>query len=95
MSAEADTTVRAHAIVSGRVQRVYFRASTAHEARALGLSGWVRNAGDEVEAVFEGARPAVERMLRWCSEGPPGAAVDHVAVRWEEPEGLTGFGIRS
>mgnify|MGYP001024424125 CR=1 FL=1 len=88
-------TVRAHVVVSGRVQGVYFRASAAEEARALGLAGWVRNAGDDVEAVFEGPRPAVERMIEWCHTGPAHASVERVEVEWGEPEGLTGFGIRS
>ncbi|MGB4441135.1 MAG: acylphosphatase [Coriobacteriia bacterium] len=87
-------TVRAHVVVGGRVQRVYFRQSTAHEARALGLAGWVRNAGDDVEAVFEGPRPSVERIVGWCHTGPAHARVEHVEVEWGEPEGLTGFGIR-
>ncbi len=87
-------TVRAHVIVSGRVQGVYFRASAAEEARALGLAGWVRNAGHDVEAVFEGPHPAVERMIEWCHEGPPRANVARVEVQWGEPEGLAGFGVR-
>ena len=85
---------RAHVIVSGRVQGVYYRASAAEEARALGLTGWVRNAGADVEAAFEGERPAVERMVAWCHEGPPRAHVTHVDVTWEEPEGLERFSIR-
>ena len=92
--AAGDDSVRAHVIVSGRVQGVYFRASTADQARTLGLSGWVRNAGDDVEAVFEGPRRAVERAIEWCHAGPPRAAVERVEVTWAEPEGLTGFGIR-
>jgi acylphosphatase len=92
--ASGDDSVRAHVIVSGRVQRVYFRASAANEARALGLAGWVRNAGNDVEAVFEGPRPAVERAIEWCRSGPPRANVERVDVEWGEPDGLTGFGVR-
>ena len=87
-------TERAHVRVTGRVQGVYFRASTAETARDLGLAGWVRNAGDDVEAVFEGPRAVVERAIAWCHEGPRHAAVECVDVTWEEPEGLTGFGVR-
>ena len=43
-----DEMVRAHVRVTGRVQGVWFRRSTAEEARSLGLAGWVRNAGDDV-----------------------------------------------
>lgn len=88
-------TVRARVVVTGRVQGVFFRATTAEEARALGLAGWVRNIGDDVEAVFEGSRAPVERMLAWVHEGPPNASVKHVRTEWETPEGLSGFGVRS
>lgn len=87
-------SVRAHVTIVGRVQRVYFCAETQTQALALGLTGWVRNHGDDVEAVFEGTREAVTRMAEWCHEGPPRAAVDHVDIEWEQPEGLTGFEIR-
>ncbi|MBN2248552.1 MAG: acylphosphatase [Coriobacteriia bacterium] len=86
--------VRAHLSISGLVQGVYFRASTAEAARAMGVSGWVRNTRDGVEAVFEGPRPAVDRAIAWCHKGPPAAAVERVDTIWEEPEGLRGFSIR-
>lgn len=87
--------VRADVRVSGRVQGVFFRARTAEEARTAGVTGWVRNAGDDVEAAFEGPPPAVEGMVAWVHVGPPRAAVDHVDVQWGVPEGLAGFQIRS
>lgn len=65
-----------HVYISGRVQGVFFRASTQRAAKALGLSGWVRNLPDgSVEAVFEGERSNVDEMLRWCKKGPPGSTV--------------------
>lgn len=87
-------TVRAHVRISGIVQGVYFRANTEEEARAWGVSGWVRNAGDSVEAVFEGPPHAVETVVAWCHEGPRRAYVETVDVDWEQPEGLEGFSIR-
>jgi acylphosphatase len=85
---------RAGVTVFGRVQGVFFRASCARLARELGLSGWIRNApGGGVEAVFEGADAAVDRMVAWCREGPPSARVDRVEVREEPPTGETGFRI--
>lgn len=87
-------TVRAHVLISGRVQGVYFRGTTAEEARALGLAGWVRNIGEDVEAVFEGSRSRVEQMVEWCHHGPERAAVAGVETRWEEAEGITGFRVR-
>lgn len=80
--------VRAHVRVEGRVQGVWFRASTREVAEGLRLAGWVRNLpGGEVEAAFEGPREAVEEAVAWCGEGPPGARVDRCAVSWEPPVG--------
>ena len=56
--------------VSGRVQGVWFRGTCQEQARAFGVTGWVRNAYDgRVEAVFEGPPAAVDRMVAWCHEG--------------------------
>lgn len=85
--------VRAHVVASGRVQGVFFRAEMQREAIAHGVAGWVRNSGDDVEAVLEGALTPVEKMIRWCHDGSPRSAVEHVSTRWEEPEGLIGFDI--
>ena len=74
---------RLHVLIKGRVQGVFFRAATRDEARAWDLAGWVRNLADgRVEALFEGERPALEKMLAWCRQGPPYAYVDHVEVDW-------------
>jgi acylphosphatase len=75
--------VRAHLTIRGRVQGVYFRASTAYEAQNLGLTGWVRNCADgSVEAVAEGDRDKVEELVAWCRRGPRGARVEVVQVEW-------------
>lgn len=77
--------VRAHVFVSGRVQNVNFRAYTRDEAKRAGLDGWVKNHGDgRVEAVFEGTRGAVQRLVSWCYSGPTSAEVEHVDVTWED-----------
>ena len=86
---------RAHVLVRGRVQGVFFRSDTRDRARSLGLSGWVRNNPDgTVEAVFEGPSERVESMVRWCGRGPRDAQVAGVDVRWEEPSGEKGFSVR-
>lgn len=89
-------TIRAHVLVLGRVQGVGFRAAAWEEARALGLAGWVRNRPDGgVELLAEGEEAAVERLVRWCHDGPAGARVTDVEVRREEARGaLGGFSIR-
>jgi acylphosphatase len=87
---------RVHLVVSGRVQGVAFRASTADTARRLGLRGWVRNRPDgRVEAEAEGDRAQVEALVAWCRRGPPAARVLDLEVTWGEPRGdLAGFEIR-
>ena len=86
---------RAHVFVSGRVQGVFFRATTRDTAREQGVDGWVRNLDDgRVEAVFEGAKDTVEAMVEFCHEGSPQARVEDVVVEYEEPTGLDGFEIR-
>ena len=86
---------RARVIVSGRVQGVWFRASTQETAQRLGLCGWVRNlASGDLEAVFEGPRPAVEKAVAWCRRGPPAARVDDCNLTWEVPKGEPPFAIR-
>jgi acylphosphatase len=95
--AEGDlAAARAHVRVFGRVQGVGFRYWAADEARRRGLRGWVRNLDSGgLEAIFQGARGAVEDMLRWCHEGPDGAYVRDVRVAWDEPlEPFSGFEIR-
>lgn len=72
---------RVRAIVSGRVQGVSYRASTASEARRLGVVGWVRNRNDgTVELEAEGPDDRVARLLTWCASGPPAARVEQVAT---------------
>jgi acylphosphatase len=78
---------RAHVWVSGRVQGVYFRAYAEDEAAFRKIGGWIRNAPDgRVEAVFEGDRPSVEDMIRWCHRGSPASHVKDVEVSWEVPQ---------
>ena len=86
---------RAHLIIRGRVQGVWFRDSTRTKARELGLSGWVRNLPDgSVEAVAEGPRVIIEKLVGWLHRGPPLARVSGVEIDWETPRGgLAGFDI--
>lgn len=73
--------VRAQVMVSGTVQGVFFRHNTRKHAEKNGVYGWVRNLYDgRVEAVFEGEKENVERMIEFCKRGPPGAEVTSVQV---------------
>jgi acylphosphatase len=86
---------RAHVYVSGKVQGVYFRATTREEAREHGVDGWVRNLDDgRVEAVFEGPKEDVESLIEFCHGGSKAARVDDVEVSYEEPQGEDGFRVR-
>lgn len=79
---------RARVFVRGRVQGVNFRYYTQLEASKSGVKGWVRNLMDgRLEAVFEGEREAVERMIGWIQSGPSAAQVEDVVVEWEAPTG--------
>ena len=81
-------TVRAHAVVSGRVQMVGFRAFAQRRAGELGLRGTVRNRPDgTLECVCEGPRDAVERMVALLERGPSAARVDHVQVEYSTANG--------
>jgi acylphosphatase len=63
-------------------------------ATSRGVAGWVRNNRDgTLEAVLEGEADGVEALIEFCREGPRGAAVEHVDISEEEPEGEVGFAI--
>jgi len=65
-------TKRYHLLVSGRVQGVGYRYFTRDSARALGLSGWVRNVrGGGVEVEVEGCRGVIDRFIEELRQGPP------------------------
>jgi acylphosphatase len=93
---DAGAAKRLHARVTGRVQGVGFRATTIDVARRVNLSGWVRNLfTGEVELEAEGKPEALEELVVFLHQGPPGARVDGVAVSWLEPIGLgRPFGMR-
>jgi len=77
-----------HVIISGKVQGVWYRASTKKMATTLGLSGWVKNRSDGgVEALFEGEEDVVQRMIAWCKQGPPLAQVTEVKIMNKQPTG--------
>ena len=67
--------------VSGRVQGVYYRASTRDRARALGITGYARNLADgRVEVLACGEPEAVETLCRWLWQGSPASQVTTVEV---------------
>ncbi len=84
------------AVVRGRVQGVFYRASLRREAEARGLAGWVRNRPEgTVEFRVEGDADAVAALLVWAERGPPHAEVAGLRVSEVEPDpAARGFAIR-
>lgn len=90
------TKIRAQVVIYGRVTMVGLRAAATAQATKLGLTGWVRNVKDSVpffggsgcvEAVFEGPKNQVEKMIEWCQRGPILAKIEKCEVSWENPTG--------
>ena len=82
-------------LIFGQVQGVGYRASTVQQAKQLVIQGWVSNRADgSVEAIFEGEKTAVEKMIQWCHRGPAAASVEEVKVKPTEHKGLQGFAIK-
>ena len=81
-----------HLVITGRVQGVGYRDWMVAQARAMGLSGWVRNLPDgSVEALVAGDTPAVEEMLRKCRRGPSLAMVVSITEDLVEVPEEVGF----
>lgn len=80
--------------VTGKVQGVFFRASTREEAQRLGLRGWVRNEPDgTVRIEAEGDEQALDQLVAWCQHGPAQAQVNDVTVQAGEVEHCAGFRV--
>lgn len=87
-------TVAIEALISGRVQGVWYRNWTEEEATRRGLSGWVRNNPDgTVSALFAGRLEQVEDMLAACRSGPLAARVDAITTAEAEPPAEAGFRV--
>lgn len=88
-------SVTRRAIITGRVQGVFFRDGARRQALALGVSGWARNRSDDsVEVLAQGYTAAVEALLAWCEDGPPRANVETISIEEAPPIGLTTFEVR-
>ena len=95
--AEAVINRRLHAVVRGRVQMVGFRYFAVDRARALGLTGWVRNGedGQTVEVMAEGPETALRQLEESLRAGPSAARIEAVDTEWsDEIEGFEGFNAR-
>lgn len=83
------------AVVSGKVQGVWYRQSTLEQAASQGVHGWVRNLPDgRVEAWLEGEEAPVREVARWLEQGPARAEVAGVDLQQMEPQGFAEFEVR-
>jgi acylphosphatase len=80
-------TIARRILVHGSVQGVFYRAWTVETARALGITGWVRNRADgTVELLAMGTDAAVNALVQHLHQGPPAARVERVEVAEAEAE---------
>ena len=87
-------TIARHVRITGRVQGVFFRQWTVEQARALGVTGWVRNCADgSVDAHVEGEEEAVERLVKALHRGPAAARVEDVSIDEVATEGFDRFQV--
>ena len=86
MDSRASPAAARRVRVRGRVQGVWFRASTAERAAALGLRGRAENLPDGSVLVHAaGAADALDALVEWLHHGPPMARVDAVEVEAIDP----------
>ena len=92
----ADEMNRVELRIHGRVQGVFYRATTREKARELGVDGWVQNLADgTVRAVAEGDEARLKELVDWAHEGSPAAQVEAVDVEWGDAAGdFTDFQIK-
>jgi acylphosphatase len=81
--------------VRGKVQGVFYRASTKDKAEELGVKGFVENIPDgSVYLEAEAEQHLLDELVQWCKRGPQGAAVDNVEVNEGEVMNYDRFEIR-
>jgi acylphosphatase len=80
--------IRAHVLVFGKVQGVFYRQGAKEKAKDLGVFGWVKNLNDgSVEAVFEGEKESVKKMLQWAKTGTFSSAVKDIKMEFAPYKG--------
>ncbi|MFH0987715.1 MAG: acylphosphatase [Patescibacteria group bacterium] len=88
--------IRAHIWASGVVQGVFLRENAGRRAGELLIFGWIRNLPDgRVEAIFEGGKDSVEKIIEWLRQGPDSAVVEELEVKWgENRDEFSDFSVR-
>lgn len=81
-------------IVEGKVQGVFYRATTREVAEKIGVKGWVRNREDgSVEIMASGSEAQLKEFIDWCRKGPKRAEVSNVTVTTVEGESFKEFQV--
>lgn len=81
-------------VVSGRVQGVFYRASTKAVADQLGVKGIIKNLTDgRVYVEAEGEEWIMEEFVAWCKYGPDDARVDDISIKETELKNYRNFEI--
>jgi len=82
------------AVVSGKVQGVWFRASTKEVAEKLLLTGYAKNLSNgNVEVMATGKQVSVDELITFLAYGPESAVVDKLKWQWVEVESFSEFKI--
>ena len=81
--------------ISGKVQGVFFRASTKDQAVIFGIKGFVRNESNgDVYIEAEGEENQLNEFLKWCRQGPSRARVDNLNIKESEVVNFDSFEVR-
>lgn len=82
-------------LVSGKVQGVFYRASTVEKALELGLNGFAQNLPDgRVLIEAEGETESLQKLVEWCKKGPSRAVVTDIDVKEGEFKNYRDFSVR-
>lgn len=80
--------------VSGRVQGVFFRASTKAVADQLGMKGFVKNQKDGTVLIHaEGDELFMDDFIEWCKFGPDDAKVTDAKIEDVEVKNYRNFEV--
>jgi acylphosphatase len=82
-----DERIAKKLVINGQVQGVWYRASAQDQAIALGLTGWVKNHGNqEVHAFVQGSAAAIQAFIDWCYDGPERATITTITATEAAPD---------
>ena len=87
-----ESELRVDLVIEGRVQGVGYRYSAKMKAESMGIRGSVQNLRDgSVFVTAQGEKIAMDKFVRWCYKGPPGAIVRNIEKVHGRIEDLSEF----